>query len=476
MIRASTLNSLLFNTDISHCHVETDITFNWNLPKGKHIEHFNPLVKDRMGLNFFETYLRKLYVPTMKSLASIELDLYRNYKQKLLTKWVPIDMKFSNIISDDLSPLLYLQGIRDVDELTGIEFVKINNDEERTLYIYTAVLTAQLVNGIYDWSEITLLSNIETFLEQHPERIHSALLTFLENAFQYGFSNINPLPVIFEEYIRNNVDDKEMFCGLYNVYRQDVFNLFSDESLSNVITLCVDLRLRVPQNIIQKAYDLDHLLLHTLIDRIDYGDICMMLMDLVINPHAEYKDNEGRTVAMKFIIKFKNLPIMKFIHDPSITDNSGKTCRDYWILHIGNDVPQEINIPIYVVLEHGCDHFDNYEYMVNNKLYCDKCSLSLIDSSNENNTSEFNTMKTNMSEVSNNSVSLQDTITTEQPLSSSSTMPSLTRERVYTNSATCPICWNEYSKDTVFCKYIHCNHIMCEDCIRRTNICPLCRA
>ena len=142
----SWLNEALFTADKSHYRETKDITFSWGRPLSKYITEFNPLVKDRNDANFFEAYIWQFFVPTLRSLASIDtLDLYNEYKRKLADKWVPVDIRYIEWFHD-IAIALYSKGVRDANELTFHEFVEAHDEHQRI---------------ITDFATLTVLGRVE---------------------------------------------------------------------------------------------------------------------------------------------------------------------------------------------------------------------------------------------------------------------------------------------------------------------------
>lgn len=426
----SWLNETLFTSDKSHYHECVDITFSWGRPLSKYINEFNPLVKDRNGCNFFETYLWQIFAPTLRSLASMgTLDLYSEYKRKLLAKWVPVDSRHIEWLYDT-AIALYSKGIRDAAELTFHEFFEANDEHHMVLRDFKALTTVQFANAVCNWEELDEMIHINTYIEGHPEHIQDFMHVYLKNASAYGISNIKPLPTIFAEYIKHNTVDGSILEYLYEIYTDNsvVLNMFSDDVRSQMISMLMARWMTISSEVLNAEYGKDHTLLQRIVDATCDYQACTYYADLINDIDPAYKDADGRTFTMKYIVKFLTLPKFRYLHDPNIKDNEGKTCRDLWRRHVGYDVPNEIAVKIFNTVKHGCEHFSKYEYIINDCLYCDDCSKDIV-----------------------------------------------TRQKIFTNGESCPICWENYDANTIFAKYINCNHVLCSTCAAHTEACPLCR-
>lgn len=393
----------------------------WSNPP-RHIEdNFNPCIRDLKGLNYFETYFQH-HVGILKSLLYVDITLFQSYMNKLTSIWRKVPSDYIKKCSD-LIGVMYLKGIRDVSILSLDNLISYS-EENKPYFHFIAMMHGQFENRIVNIQEL-FTDEIRAYIHMSRQNTDMCAIRFLDELDNYRITNLLPYP---EELMPNS---QIVLQKMLTYYRDKFFIWFHELFANNIETIliyAVSENIDIPSSILNDYYERYPLLPHFIIRHTSDATTCSLYLFKIRNFKTDVKDENGRTAAMNFIAKYKEEPIEAMIHDPEITDSDGKTCQDLWKMHIGNDnIPLSIRIKAYTELTQGCDHFDRFEYMFEDKLYCEDCSKNISD-----------------------------------------------RVKVFMSSS-CPICYTEYTNATVFGKYKHCSHVLCESCAKRTTECPFCR-
>ena len=393
----------------------------WSNPPRFIEDNFNPCIRDFKGLNYFETYFQH-HIDILKALLYAGIDLFRDYMNKLTPLWRKVPSDYLKK-SADIIAVMYSKGIRDISTLSLDRLISYS-EENKPYFHFVAMLYAQFGNKIVNVQEL-FNDEIRAYIHASRQYADTCAIKFLDEIDNYRITNLLPYP---EELMPNS---QIVLQKMVMYYRDNFFIWFHELFASNIemiLRYAVSENIDIPSSVLNDYYETHPLLPHFIIRYTSDASTCAIYLFKIRHFKPDVKDDDGRTAAMNFIAKYKEEPIDSMVHDPNITDNDGKTCQDLWKMHIGSDnIPLSIRVKSYTELTQGCKHFDRYEYVFEDKLYCEECSKDMTD-----------------------------------------------RSKVFMSSS-CPICYTEYSSDTIFGKYKHCSHVLCESCAKQTTECPFCR-
>lgn len=426
-MQSSSLEYRLFHSDPETYHTVFNHTVSWQLPSNELIEHFNPLMKDCTGKNFYEAYCTKFVTILSSLLDTGSADIYNSYKALLASKWVKIPAGAYWHVFSRLAVKMYGVGIRDANELIMSDFLSYS-EEARPLFKFRIVLHCQFAELNYNENEAFTPETIEYM--RTPSHAHAGILAFIDEMKSFMIGNIRPFPACFKEYILST-NDRAVIKGLLETYEITFYEEFSEcihGKEEEIVLMSLENGIPIHHEFLNAYYSENPMLLHTIIRYTTSASDCLAYIHDLNNIQAAIQNDDGRTPLMNYIVKYKTLPPASLLHDPEIRDVDGKTCQDLWAFHIDRyTIPDSIRVMIYDKLVGGCEHVESYTYSHEGKLYCEECSSEMED-----------------------------------------------REKIYAGER-CPICYEEYTRETQFAKYKSCSHVICENCVKNTSECPFCR-
>ena len=267
-------------------------------------------------------------------------------------------------------------------------------------------------------------------MRESLENYDQICLFFLNTIVVYGMRLDYPFPEPMTELLLEN-HSTQVLSILLHSYRQILFQFYREivqGNLGFIIHDCIQHKINVPDEYMNQYYEENPLLGHEIISETYDIHTCDLYLNQLEHVDPTITNNDGRTVMMNHIVKYRELAPQKYMHNPELEDDEHKTCQDLWIAHIdAYDIPNEIRVYPYVKLTGGCKHANCYEFVSENKLYCKDCIKDIKTPS----------------------------------------------EKVFMNSS-CSICYEDYTPETSFGKYKHCQHVLCEECAKKTTVCPFC--
>lgn len=390
-------------------------------------EDFNPRSLDSNNKNFYEATIKHWVDMFCNILSMNDPQLYHVFRNRLASKWIKIPSYYLK----DFKPVIekmYERGIREIHQLLLLEFIDYP-EYELPYWRFVVKTYGQLANGLYNPDDL-FNEEIVDWMKQSVEVYDTVVEAFLNALQSYEIVLHYPLPEQLMDMLAEN-HSKVMLRYLTQNLRDMFFDKYPAIFLGNLNYIVHDYIARnidIPVGVINTYYEENLLLPHQIISETSSRSTCDKYLSLLINVNPTVTNNDGRTAEMNYIVKYKELPPQKYLHDPELKDDENKTCQDLWIMHIDRyDIPDEIRIRVYDRLTGGCQHADSYEFVSEGKLYCKDC-IKEIDT------------------------------------------PS---EKVFMSS-TCSICYGEYTPNTIFGKYKHCQHVLCEECTKKTTSCPFC--
>ena len=396
----------------------------WLRPSQRMFNSFNPLLKDKTGHNYYETYF-EYHIQTLSKLLDVgDTSLFDAYLHKLASKWSKVSVDYFHI-AHTLIIKLYSLGVRNPETLS-LESLINYTPENKVYYYFMSLLYGQ--TGSIQYNEKELFNEqVIQYINASQKNLNTVLKAFINELGYCHIKNLRPFPACLTKF-----DNETSICLILKYYKEKFFDYYHDhigEYVSDVIKYSIINSITVPEDILNEAYQHDRLLPHLIISNTSDPETCISYLMSLNDFTPEVKNDDGRTALMNFIVKYKGMPtIGKVLHNPEIKDNDGKTCQDLWIRLIGKDsLPDPIRVQVYTRLTCGCSHTGSYEYEHDSKLYCEECAKDILD-----------------------------------------------KEKVFMTNA-CPICYDTYTKETTFGRYKHCAHVICENCAKETTECPFCR-